>query len=257
MPYESQGANLTGPNRLIRYNPSKKKVVWNIDFAPYQDALATRIGVRGSGFQDTAADNKGNAYGTLGYGNAVVKVCPNGNVEPFYETPAAQVNGSALGYGGLVTVNKGRTIIVADALSGTFQKIETQKAGPVTAAAIPITGQPEGYKLACDGLLAPALYDQSVLLCSEDFYGGTAGSITVFQTTDGWKSGKYVGQIDNAAVGGEQVTGAVPVATVQIVDRLYILEEYFFDQGFPIVGPGNRTAFPVIDITQEVADLVS
>ncbi|KAK6540570.1 hypothetical protein TWF694_009361 [Orbilia ellipsospora] len=236
--FNTNGADLTGMNRLIRYDPRRHQILYNIEMTPFQNMVKLRNGGQlVGGFQDMAEDVFGNTYFIATFGNAIAKVTPYGSVSVFYaQNPPPTV----AGYSGIFSV--GNTLVIADNSISGFVTFDTsrRRAHPVVVAP---QCQPSGYVFSCDGFYAPPKYHGTIGLCSNDVQG-----IAVYQSLDGWASSKYLGLVSN---NDPAVGNGFPTATVQITDSIYISEEYFF--GTPPV----PDLFPLIDITAQVASLVS
>lgn len=131
---------------------------------------------------------------------------------------------------------------------------ETQKAlisldlteTPPTAVNVPVSGLPTDETIDCDGLYRPPKYDGEILLYSSD----GLGKIIVFRTEDGWETASFAGAVVNTVLDGWATV------TVQISNSIYTNEEYFFDAGV-WDQPGNRTLFPVVDITSQLESILS
>jgi hypothetical protein len=76
------------------------------------------------------------------------------------------------------------------------------------------------------------------MLVSDDNYQGIGG-IAVFQSTQGWQSTMFLGEIPNDS--SLAVNGA-PTATVQISECIYDVEAFFFDAGV-FDAPGSEGEF--------------
>lgn len=213
----------------------------------------TRVGnSTGGGFQDSAEDTDGNAYVATTFGvGAIAKISSTGKVTPWYiggVSPAPYV------YSGLVFDTATNKLIVTAASRGIFQFFDVASSGSPAPTDITMTGRPADGSypgLGCDGLISPARYDRKVLLCSDNGQAAT----TLWATSDGFASVRYIGQVANN--GTEEVAkyGTV-VATVEIGNSLYVNSEFFNDTGVFDV-PGDRASFPLVDSTAEFDALVS
>ncbi|KAF3906456.1 hypothetical protein ABW20_dc0105901 [Dactylellina cionopaga] len=239
-PFNTNGANLTGPNRLIRYNPQTQTVIYDIDMAPFQAAVKLRNGNKlVSGFQDMAEDTSGNTYFIATFGNAIAKVTPNGVFSVYYaQNP---VDPSIAGYSGIFSVFN--RLVIADNSIASFVTFDTNAWGPARPHVVAPTCQPAGYLFSCDGFYAPPKYYGTVALCSNNALQG----IAVYKTYDNWNTAKYLGLVLN---NDPAVGNGFPTATVQITNSIYISEEYFFGT------PPIPDLFPLIDITTKVSALV-
>jgi hypothetical protein len=93
----------------------------------------------------------------------------------------------------------------------------------------------------------PSLYAGTVLLVSDN----TNGTVVLRSSNGKWKSAENLGTIPNPYLN----QGGFTVASVQISDSFNAVNEFFGDA---INGtlPGNRTSFPLRDITEEVETLL-
>lgn len=243
-PFKTDGRNLTGPNRLVRYDTFRQRILWEVDLAGFQDEVLARTGQFVSGFQDQAEDPRGNAYILATFGNAIARIDPEGQeVSVFF---ASGLNSSILGIAGLFTV--GDTLVVSDARSQGFLVFDTRAKQGVPTKVKP-QGEPNVF--GCnDGLIAPSKYGGTVALCSNDKINGTGG-IAVYQSWDGWKNAQWKGFILN---NDPVAIGSTPTATVEIAGSIFISEEFFATRG--ATRPQPRSQFPFVDITSKVRDLV-
>ncbi|EPS36095.1 hypothetical protein H072_10430 [Dactylellina haptotyla CBS 200.50] len=239
-PFNTNGQDLSGPNRLIRYDPQQKKILYNIDMAPFQNLVKLQNGGQlVSGFQDMAEDKDGDTYFIATFGNAIAKVTPRGTVSVYYaQNP---VTPSIAGYSGIFSI--GNKLVIADNSITSFVTFDTtQKPGRPTIVAPKC--QPAGYTFSCDGFYAPPKYGGKVALCSNNALQG----IAVYKSADNWKTAKYLGLVPN---NDPAVGNGFPTATVQITDSIYISEEYFFGS------TQIPDLFPLIDITSQVQSMVN
>lgn len=260
LPWYTLGADLSGPNYLIRYDLAINAVLWQADLAPIQDELLSVTGLRGSGLGDSAVNGLDGAnYMSISYGNSIAKVDSEGKVSIYYYTPKESINTTDYGYLGLVIPIGSGKLVVADAVSHAFvafnlcQNLTTGV--PKTITLTNPEALPAGYTLDCDGLIAPKVYNNTVLLCSTNFFR-TAGVLTIFRSTDNFETIRYVGLVDNQEAAGNLSLGAVPVTSVEVPGSIYILQQYFFDGGDPSK-VGNRTRFPLVDVTSRVTNIVN
>ncbi|KAF5122536.1 hypothetical protein E5D57_013019 [Metarhizium anisopliae] len=101
-----------------------------------------------------------------------------------------------------------------------------------------------------EAITLPKKYEGKVLLVASNSKG-----VYVLRSKDGsWDSAENLGEIPNKY--GK--SGGVVVTTVQVEDRLYAVLEYFDDIKNPVpeTVAGNRTEFPLQDITSAVEELL-
>lgn len=274
-PFVATGANMSGANYVIRWDTNAHSVAYQADLAPFAAALPTAAdgsGLSAGGFQDFASDARGNAYvPTCFHVPAIARITPSGDVSPWYvgaPVPATTGADGTASYPylflGVVHDAAAAQLVVAASHLGVFQTFalgdgegegECEDATPAPVPAnVTMRGRPADGSypgLGCDGLLNPARYGGRVLLCSELPLQG----ITLWATTDGFASVDYLGLVpDNSTA--DIATWGSPTATVEIGRTLYISHEYFHDMNV-WNAPGNRSTFPLVDITAEVDALVT
>ncbi|KAH8801418.1 hypothetical protein F5884DRAFT_513897 [Xylogone sp. PMI_703] len=245
--FQSGATDLTGPNKLIKYDTFTNRVVWISDMAPVIAEIKRLTGIQVNGFQDVAEDLAGNVYSVITFGRAIVKITPDGKPSIYYYTPhPPSVNGVMLtSWNGIMSV--GDLLILPENSLGKFYVFNT-KNGKATPKIYTPKEMPSGYSLSCDRINPPAMFDGTVALCSDDAHG-----VAVYHSTDKWNTAEYLGLIPNRGTG-------IPTASGQISNGLYYSNEFFFDVDpnvFDLQPGGNRTIFPFYDITSEVRGLVS
>jgi hypothetical protein len=98
---------------------------------------------------------------------------------------------------------------------------------------------------ATDAVYIPPKYNSKVLLVAE-----AAAGIVVLRSKDGkWESAEYLGVVP---YGGDFTV----VAPCQIGESLYMFLEKFGDVTVAGSSAGDRTEFPVLDITKQVETLL-
>ncbi|KAH8801417.1 hypothetical protein F5884DRAFT_513870 [Xylogone sp. PMI_703] len=242
-PFVSGGSDLSGPNKLVKYNTSSSEIIAIVDMANFQAAAQAQTGQFVSGFQDQATDANGNTYYLATYGPAIAKVTPDNQVSVFWATNTIPNN--VLSYNGLVII--GNKIVTLNNVNSALQYLDITASNPQPVN-VTVTGVPADAEVDCDGIYAPPEFRQTVVLCSSD---GT-NSLIVYHSNDGWNSAAYLGNVANPLTADT----VFPTASVQIAQSIYMVEEYFFDSGvFDI--PGDRAIFPFSDVTSAIDQLVS
>ena len=242
----TNGANLSGPNCLVRYNPYDDQVRWVSDLSPTIEKIERQVGHRIGGFQDQAEDQHGNAYFMSTWGNVMLRVDPDGNASPFY-VPSSN-NGSSAGFGGLFTL--GETLVVSDGLTESFTVFNLSNQ-PATSFNTIMSGQPKGKPSAlCDSLYAPEKDHGRIALCAADFFSPTGGGVVVYHSNDSWVTATYLGIVPDDY--SKALKGTV-TATFEIQDSIYAVVAYLPDLNGDIP---KISTFPIIDITRQVANLV-
>ncbi|RDW56978.1 hypothetical protein BP5796_13045 [Coleophoma crateriformis] len=241
-PFVSRGANLTGSNKLIKYDPVAGKVVWEASMDNFAATVEKETGSAVNGFEDMEQDASGNCYYSAAYGGAIAKVSSGGEVTSFYVPK--HINNSVASYQGLVWTNN--KLIAHDDSVSQLVYFDTTSTSPEPVN-ITTTGLPSTLVLDCDGLYFPPKYNNKILLCSSD----SQDAIYVFKSSDVWRTTRFLGSVANPITGS-----ALPTSTVQIEQSIYINEEYFLDSG-AFDAAGNRSVFPYVDITSKVASLAN
>jgi len=239
--FTSQGVNLTGPNKFIKYDTRKDRVVFIADMGSMLAQLKALTGYIYNGFQDIAEDIAGNAYYQTTYGPSIIKITPEGTPSVFFYLPPTIINGTTqIGWGSLFSV--GNILVTLNNSNGEMFRLDTTVKDPLTAyTTYSLADSPPG--VLCDRLYPPPMFGGKIALCSNDGTG-----THVFYSNDLWQSGKYLGLAASPNDGG------IPTASCQVTNSLYTNSEYFSD-GVGFDQLGNRTIFPFTDITQEVLQL--
>ncbi|RMD39536.1 hypothetical protein DV735_g5603, partial [Chaetothyriales sp. CBS 134920] len=235
-PWATGGADVSGDNLVIKYNPVTREYLWTANLT------ALTQGEYG-GFQDVEHDSRGNTYVVGTYPGTIVRISKCGNeIVPWY-LPETIVT-TQQGYSGIQAVGD---VLLANAASGQIYRFDlTQDKGePVL---VPIT--PNVTYLDTDAIYAPPKYGGKVLLVSSHLSG-----IQVLRSEDGWQTAEYLGTVPNpssAVDAGFQVTAAVQIGS----NGVYIVDESFADPWVEGETAGNRSLFPVPDITAAVESLL-
>lgn len=241
LPFETSGANLTGPNQLVQYDTNTETLGYIINMESFQQEVLQSHSLFVTGFQDMDEDEEGNVYFLATYGGAVAKVSPLGIATPFYV--AQNANESTSWSNGISII--GDKALLFDETQAALISLDLTETSPA-AINVPVSGLPTDETIDCDGLYIPPKYDERVLLCSSD----GLGKIIVFRTEDGWETASFAGGIVNT------ITDGWATASVQISNSIYMNEEYFFDTGVWDQA-GNRTLFPIVDITSRLESILS
>lgn len=249
--FETNGGDLSGPQKIIKWDPKAKKVIYIADLAPFQEEYQRTFGHAVAGFQDMAEDRHGNSYTPAAFGGySIAKVAPDGVVTTFYMSKEAAVNATAQPflYTGILSLPAQNKLLLSDSQRGDFVTFDTTSPSPVPKR-VPISNMPSNYTSAfCDAIIAPHRYGQQVVLCAEDFLGGS-GAITVFSSKDHWRHAKYLGVIFNS---DPRTKGFSTTTAVEITNSIYLSSLPFGDTATGL----DRSIFPYIDITKEVDALV-
>lgn len=250
--FSTNGQDVSGSNILIKYDFDTKQVVWQLNLTA--EVTQGRFG----GFQDVAHDKSENIYVVGTFPGTVLRVDKNGDGLKGWFLPDAVslANTTVAGFGGIESIPAEDLLLVnnnADGQLYRFDSVGSSETG--TPVLVPRTDKngtnssaPLGFT---DAILLPAKYKSTVLLVAEDAVG-----VTVLRSRDGkWTSAETLGSVSNNVP--EAMGGAVP-ASVQIGSKaLLMVEEFFVD--LPLVAgtnAGNRTVFPMVDITTQVDALL-
>ncbi|KAI8172549.1 Core trichothecene cluster (CTC) protein 14 [Colletotrichum sp. SAR 10_65] len=234
--FNTAGQDISGDNFIIKYDPAKKQVLWN------KNITAVTQGQYG-GFQDIEHDSRGNTYVVGSFPGTIMKVDPQGfAVDPWFLPQ--QINHTKMGFSGLAATGD---ILLANNNEDRQIYRFNMKDDKGKPELVPRT--PEVSLDSTDAIYLPPRYDGKVLLIAENLKG-----ITVLRSKDGsWKSAEHLGTVPNNSTASQ---GGIVTAPVQIGDNLFMVEEFFADP--PVSGSiaGNRTSFPLVDITSDVERLL-
>ncbi|KAH7395432.1 TRI14-like protein [Cadophora sp. MPI-SDFR-AT-0126] len=232
--FDTQGSDISGSNFLIQYDLSTSTETSRLNLTE------TTQGLYG-GYQDLEFDSRGNIYVVGTYPSSILKVDPSGEekVEVWYLPNAGALDHTVKGLGGLAVV--GDVLLANDNVSGELLRFDlTAPSGSPTVvphnALGNLTINDQG-----DGIHLPQKYNGRVLLIAQNTVG-----LSVLRSGDGWETAEFLGVIPMPA----SVGNGVVTAAVQIGESVYANIEYFFDT--PVAPPnsaGNRTVFPLIDVT--------
>lgn len=232
--FSSFGADLSGTNLYMNYNLSSKKFSTPLNLT----ALVTKGTY--SGFQDIEFDAQGHSYVVGTYPGSIVRIEKHGTrAVEWYKSP---LSATVYAYGGLVTA--GNYLITNDNNPPRLLRFDMRaaKGEPVE---IPISS-PRNVSEALrgsDAILLPKKYRGTVMLVSLDI--NDINGVAVLRSKDGkWERAEDLGTVLNTVEGG------FATSTVQIGERIFMVEEFFLDS------PRTRSAFPFVDITEEVDRLV-
>ncbi|KAH6963071.1 hypothetical protein DER45DRAFT_101735 [Fusarium avenaceum] len=237
--FDTAGQNTSGDNFLVKYDLRDNSLLW-------QTNLTKVTGGVYSGYQDSECDEAGNTFVLGTFPSSLIKVSADGkSAIPWYLVEPA--NHTIHGFSGIV--HKDDFLVIDDNTDGQLYRfdIRASKGKPVH---IPMSkdgssdSEPIGQNL--DGIHLPQLYAGTVLLVSDN----VNGTVVLRSSNGKWESAENLGTIPNPLVS----QGGFTVASVQISDSLYAVSEFFGDAVDGV--QGNRTAFPLRDITKEVEALL-
>ncbi|KAH7015918.1 hypothetical protein EDB80DRAFT_833154 [Ilyonectria destructans] len=235
--FDTSGQNTEGDNLLVKFDLQDNSLLW-------QTNLTKVTGGAYSGYQDSESDDAGNTYVLGTFPSSLIKVSADGNsAVPWYLVEPA--DHTIRGFTGIA--RKDDLFLVSDSTDGQLYRfdIRASKGKPVH---IPLSSGDQPIGQGLDGIHLPLLYAGTVLLVSDT----NKGTIVLRSSNAKCKSAENLGTIPNSSLND----GGFTVASVQISDSIYAVTEFFGDA---INGtlPGNRTNFPLRDITQEVENLLN
>ncbi|KAF2655096.1 hypothetical protein K491DRAFT_693245 [Lophiostoma macrostomum CBS 122681] len=231
--FNTGGQDISGTNLLLLWDPVTEKELYRVNLTE------TTKGVYGA-FQDVEFDGHGNVYVVGTYPGSILRVEANGTrVNEWWR---GGENHTTQGTSGLATT---ANILLsnnnAGGPNGTLLRFDTTSPKGIPRI-VPIT-PPTSIK-GSDAIYLPPKYNGTVLLVAVNALG-----VQVLRSRDGsWEGAEGLGIVGNKV---PEAQGALVTGTVQIGDRLYMIEEFFGD-----AQPGNRTQFPFVDITDKVEALL-
>ncbi|RDA95553.1 hypothetical protein CP533_1227 [Ophiocordyceps camponoti-saundersi (nom. inval.)] len=242
--FDTRGKNITGQNNLLRYNLQTGEVLWAIDLS-----LATNN--RYGGYQDIAHDSDGNTFVGGTFPPSLLRVdYETQQVTPWYLGPP---NSTLVGINGLAMWEWTKLLATyASAYEGS-QLVSFGLDQPGKPTPIPVfrNGTRTRVGKDLDGVTLPPRYGEKVALAADAYAG-----VVVLYSDDEWKTARKLGVVptqfrDNATR---------VVTALQIGEPIFTVYEFFQDAtvrapGQP-AGAGNRTMFPLTDITAAVDRLV-
>ncbi|PHH61477.1 hypothetical protein CDD81_324 [Ophiocordyceps australis] len=240
--FDTSGSDISGENYLVSYDLKSKSVKYVKDLTTFTDGQF-------GGFQDFEHGDDGSTYVIGTYPGSLYKVSPDGNdVKALWQTK--NENGNFLNITGVGKVDDNTLIVPGKSdVSGIYRfDVKSESCEPVK---VPLTATNGNATLGADldGALLPASYNREIFLISDN----TDGTY-VIRSNDQWKSAEVLGVIPNPFL----ADGGSSVATVEVGSTIYAVTEFFGDAANPPVPgtlAGNRTEFPLNDITEEVAKL--
>ncbi|KAI3325334.1 hypothetical protein HD806DRAFT_553396 [Xylariaceae sp. AK1471] len=267
--HETAGKDVSGDNLLIRWDATTQTVLWTTN-------LTSVTGGRYGGPQDIEHDRDGNIYVLGTYPGTLLRVSRDGSAVQEWYVPGdarnststnATINHQITGFTGLVAIN-GSTLLVSDARNrsvdgGALYRFDMSAAKGVPTP-VPIaypSSSPSSSSTVIrpgDAIYLPPKYDSEVFLITEHDAGL---SVLRSQTRksgsgeeDKWQSAEFLGRIPNPP--DVVASGGVVTAAVEIAGRVFMVEEWFTDSLVPGTSAGNRTSFPLVDITAQLDALI-
>ncbi|GAB1317804.1 hypothetical protein MFIFM68171_08014 [Madurella fahalii] len=244
-PFLTGGANVSGDNWLVKYDPVCNRELWRTNLTAVTEG-------RFGGFQDVSVDTKSNSYVIGTYPKSILKVDKHGlNAEVWY--PPQSTNTAIRGYTGvaaledvLLVVNTEEVPASNPSKSEIYRFDMTEPEGrPVLVERTP--NLPIGV---ANRIHLPVAYGGRVMLVSEQLLG-----VTVLRSVDGsWKTAEHLGSIrSNWPIPFDRI---LPT-TVQVGPRnQYMVGQHFPGDIVPGTTAGNRSEWEMFDITAMVEELL-
>jgi hypothetical protein len=237
-PWATGGQDVSGTNLIMKYDPDTKKTLWNLNITEVTQ------GVYG-GFQDVETDEEGNTYIVGTWPGTIMRVDPEGKaVKPWYLPPTIVT--TKVGFGGLAAL--GHILLSNDAGDGQIYRFD-MRADKGTPVLVPMT--PNVTYKDTDAIYMPPKYEGEVLLVSSH-----AAGIQVLRSKDKkWTTCEYLGTVPNS--NAPLAVDSIVTAAVQMGNNsVYIVDDWFGDPWVAGQTAGNRSLFPMPDITAQIEELL-
>ncbi|KAK0748994.1 hypothetical protein B0T18DRAFT_405589 [Schizothecium vesticola] len=241
-PFLTAGQNVSGDNFLVRYDPLADRVLWSVN-------LTAVSGGAYGGFQEVEHDARGNAYIAGTHPSSIIKIDKHGqHAAPWYLPDGPLVTGPR-GYSGLAST--GDVLLANDNKGGTGGEIHRFDMRDPKGRPVVVPRTPNVFIPDANGIYMPPKYRGTVLLVAINTVG-----VVVLRSKDGtWRTAEHLGTVaNNVTLAGSDAI--VPTA-VQVGESVYMVELYFAGTIVPGTNAGNRTLFPMYDITNQLEALCS
>ncbi|KAI1774503.1 hypothetical protein F4818DRAFT_64154 [Hypoxylon cercidicola] len=241
VPHETPDHQISGDDFILRYDPAKQEMVWSLNITEVSQG-------RYGGQQDVEHDARGHVYVLGTYPGTILRVEPDGSsIKPWYLPEV--IDHTYNGITGFAAT--GEILLACDPKNNTgggeIVKFD-MTADQGTPVVVPRT--PNEPIMSLDAVYLPPKYGGTVLLVSEHDRG-----VSVLRSADGkWDTAEYLGRISDYASLSE---GAVNTATVEVSGVIYTVDEWFTDPLVNGTSAGNRTEFPLVDITSRIEELLA
>lgn len=257
--HETAGRDVSGDNYILRWDAAAHKLLWSVN-------LTTTTRGRYGGPQDIEHDSRGNIYVLGTYPGTLLRIAGDGSAVDEWYVPRGRnttaIDHAVVGYTGLAAVD-GDTLLVTDARNnsadgGVLYKFDmsARKGTPTPIPVVssrPTNGTSTAVIHPRDGIYLPPKYDNTVLLVTEHD-AGVSVLRSQMRGRRKWERAEFLGRIPNPPA--VTASGGLVTAAVEIAGSVFMVEEWFTDALVPGTTAGNRTTFPLVDITAEVDALV-
>ncbi|KAK8116549.1 uncharacterized protein PG998_004830 [Apiospora kogelbergensis] len=239
--FDTSGADIKGDNFLVKYNLATDEFLWQANLT------ALTAGAYG-GYQDVAHDTHGTSFVVGTFPSSLARVTADGQATAWYlKTPADH---TVRGFSGLVPSPDGRSLLVADSSDGRLYRFNmaAEWGAPEN---VPITnsdGAPARMASLLDGVSIPPRWGGRVILVSDN----AAGTHVLYSADATWASAELRGTVPNRLWDD----GGYATATVPLEGGVFAVTEYFGDSKVPGSRAGDRSQWPLLDITAEIEALL-
>ena len=235
--FATSGADISGDNIIKKYDPVAGHFTWSVNLTEVSQG-------RYGGFNDVTTDPRGNTYIVGTFPSSIVRVNKHGERATPWYLPETIVP-TQRGYAGIAST--GDVILAMDSGVG---KLYRFNARACVGRPVLVPHTPALAISGSDGIHLPVKFGGKVLLVAEHIKG-----VTVMRSIDGtWQTAEHLGTIPNPT---NLPAGVLAVSTTQIGNSLYIINDWFGDPVVPGTTAGNKTSFPMVDITAQVDLLLS
>ncbi|KAI1392980.1 uncharacterized protein F4822DRAFT_147368 [Hypoxylon trugodes] len=240
IPHETDDHEILGDDFLIRYDPAKNEIVWSLNLTEVSQGQY-------GGNQDVEHDSHGHIYVLGTYPGSILRAEADGSsIKPWYLPDVIDhTNYGITGFaatGDILLASDGKN----NSGSGEIYRFNmtADKGTPVLVPKVP-----DEAIMSLDAVYLPPKYGGKVLLVSEHDRG-----VSVLRSADGkWESAEYLGRITDDP---NFADGGFNTATVEVSGSIYAVDEWFSDPIVAGTSAGNRTKFPLVDITSQVEALL-
>ncbi|RKK08497.1 hypothetical protein BFJ68_g17215 [Fusarium oxysporum] len=220
------------------------------NFAINKINLTTTTKGQYGAFIDIDNGLSGDLYVNGAYPSSILHIDCSDQVSPFYIREPTTVP-RPYGFGGVVRFHD--TLIANDNTNNQLVRF-TLDSGNSSPVVIPQTNY-HNFSVGT-ALSLPQRYGGRVLLQAEDILAENTTGVSVFSSTDGWETAKFVGFIESIDRKLEPASVAISQTTARdIGDRIYS-SVLFYDNKINPAMAGNRTDFALRDITDSIDSLL-